>query len=412
MDRTKYYENYAKAVLTIGVNLKAGECLYVSMPTEFREFAAILTRQAFAMGAKDVIVKWEDPVVEHYRLKYASEEVLSTVHDFEREETRYYAEQHACKMVPCIFYPNINDDIPLSKINALTQANRELRRIQHEYIDRGEMKWNAFVLGNKAWADKIYPDVPEKERADKFFCDVAKMVRISEDGDPVAAWRAHCAELNHRCQWLNEKNFAALHITSGLGTDVYVGLAKNHIWCGAADLAGNPDTAFCANMPTEEVFTAPDKYHVEGKVVASRPLFVNGRMVDKFWISFRDGQVCDYGAESEKEALEATLVVSPNSRYLGEIALVPNSSPISQTQLVFGFVPLDENAASHMALGTSFTSCIAGGTEMSAEQLEAAGVNMAPNHCDFMYGTPDLCVTGITQSGERVPVMENGEFVI
>lgn len=412
MDRTKYYENYAKAVLTIGVNLQPGEILYTSMPTEFRELAGILTRQAFEMGAKDVVIKWEDPIVEHYRLKYASEETLAEVHQFEKDEVSYYAQQHACKMVPCIFYPDLNSDISLEKLNALSGAQREVRQIQREYINRGEMKWNAFVLGNEAWAEKIYPDLPAEERGDRFFREVAKAVRITEDTDPVENWKEHCRELNHRARWLNEQNFDRLHITTGLGTDVEVGLVKGHIWCGAADLGQDPKRAYCANMPTEEVFTAPDKYRVNGKVAASRPLFVNGRMVEDFWVSFKDGAVSDYDAAKGREALTATIEVSPNSRYIGEIALVPNSSPISQMNQCFYFVPMDENAASHMALGTSFTSCVQGGAAMSEEELEAAGVNQALNHCDFMYGTSDMRVTGIRQDGSKVLVMEQGEFVI
>lgn len=413
MDQTVYYEKYAQAVLKIGVNLQPGEILYTTMPTEYRDLAIILTRQAFEMGAKDVVIKWHDPVVEHYRLKYADPETLSAVHEFEKEEARYYAEQRACKLGPCVFYPDLNTDVDMEKMEALMAGRRVIRSIEHEYMDRGEIKWSSFVVGNPAWAAKIYPDLPEKERNEKFFKQVAKIVCITEDTDPVENWKAHCADLSRHSRWLNEQNFDRLHITTGLGTDVEVGLVKGHIWCSAAEMGDSKtQEPYCANMPTEEIFTAPDKWRINGKVVASRPLFLNGRMVENFWVEFRDGKAVDFDAAANKEALASALDISPNSRYLGEIALVPNSSPISQMDQCFYFVPLDENAAGHMALGTSFPSCVKGGTSMTKEELDKLGVNNAPNHYDFMYGTADMKVVGIKADGARVTVMEQGEFVI
>lgn len=412
MDKTIYYQKYAQAILKIGLNLQPGQILHTKMPVEYRELAIELTKQAFAMGAKDVIIDWEDPVVDHYRMLGASEETLSEVHQFEIDRTKYYLEQRACLLGPCAFYPDLDLDVPVEKLKAATGKQRALRQLERDYTGSGEIQWSSFVVGNEAWADKIYPDLPEEERYDRFFKQVAGLLRIDEETDPVENWKQHCDDLSRHSRWLNEQAFDRIHITTGLGTDVEIGLVKGHIWCSAAEMGDSKTVPYCANMPTEEVFTDPDKRRVNGVVYASRPLYLNGRMVENFSVRFEGGRAVEVRAEKEQQALEDQLALDETCRYLGEIALVPNSSPISQTNLCFYFVPLDENAASHMAFGSSFPSCVRGGTSMTTEQLDAIGVNTAPIHNDFMYGTADLRVTGIKENGDELLIMENGEFVI
>ncbi len=412
MDRSIYYQKYAQAVLKIGLNLQPGQTLVTKMPVEYRDLAIEITKQAFAMGARDVIIDWYDPVVNHYRMLGASVEALSEVQEFEKERTRHFMEMRACTLSPCVFYPDLDLDVPAEKLQAVNQKMRALRQIERDYIDRGEIQWSSFVVGNEAWGEKIYPDLPKEERDDKFFKQVARIVRITEDTDPVENWKKHCDDLKRHSAWLNEQNFDRIHITTGLGTDVEVGLVKGHIWCSAAEMGDSKTVPYCANMPTEEVFTDPDKRRVNGVVYASRPLFLNGRMVENFSVRFEKGRAVECRAEKEQKTLEDQLALDESCRYLGEIALVPFSSPISQMNQCFYFVPLDENAASHMALGTSFPSCVKGGTSMTREELDALGVNFAPIHNDFMYGTPDMKVVGIKEDGTEVLVMENGEFVI
>lgn len=412
MDKSIYYKKYATAILKIGLNLQPGQIVKTKMPVEYRELAIELTKQAFEMGAKDVIIDWEDPVVEHYRMLGASEETLSEVHPFELERTKYYMEQHACILGPCAFYPDLDLDVPTEKLKAATAHQRALRQIERDYTGSGEIQWSSFVVGNEAWADKIYPDLPEEERYDRFFKEVAALVRIDEESDPVENWKKHCDDLSRHSRWLNEQNFDRLHITTGLGTDVEIGLVKDHIWCSAAEMGDSKTVPYCANMPTEEVFTDPDKRRVNGIVYASRPLYLNGRMVENFSVRFENGRAVEVKAEKEQQTLEDQISIAESCRYLGEIALVPHSSPISQTNLCFYFVPLDENAAGHIALGASFPSCVKGGTSMTKEELDAIGVNDAPIHNDFMYGTADMKVVGIKADGTEVVIMEDGEFVI
>lgn len=413
MDRSVYYEKYARAVLKIGLNLQPGQILFTKMPVEYRELALELTRQAFEMGAKDVVIDWYDPVVEHYRMLGASEETLSQVHPFELEKIHHYMDQPGtCSLAPCVFYPDLDLDVPPEKLRAAAARQRTLRQLERDYRSSGKVQWNSFVVGNPAWAAKLYPDLPPEEREELFFKQVAKIVRIDEESDPVANWQEHCAQLSRHSKWLNEQNFDRIRITTGLGTDVEVGLVKNHIWCSAAEMGDSQTVPYCANMPTEEVFTAPDKRRVNGTVYASRPLFLNGRMVENFWIRFENGRAAACWAEKEQAALEEQLAVDESCRYLGELALVPNSSPISQMNQCFYFVPLDENAASHMALGSSFPTCVKGGSSMTREELDALGVNEAPIHNDFMYGTADMKVVGIRADGSETTIMEQGEFII
>lgn len=412
MDKTVYYQKYARAVLKVGVNLQPGQILLATIPTEYRELAVEITKTAFEMGAKDVVFRWVDPVVEHYRLLGAGEDVLSEIHDFELEEIRYYMEQKACTLVTCDFYPDLNLDVPEAKIKALQSKQMKLRKLERDYRDKGGCQWSAFVVGNPAWAKKIYPDMPAAEREDLFFKQVAGIVRIDEESDPVINWEKHCEELGKHSRWLNEQRFDRIHITTGLGTDVEIGLVKGHIWCSAAEMGDDKGISYCANMPTEEVFTSPDKRRVNGIVYASRPLYLSGRMVENFRVRFENGRAVECHAEKEQKTLEDLLELDESARYLGEVALVPNSSPISRTNQCFYFVPLDENAASHMALGTGFPSCVKGGTGMTREELDTLGVNNAPIHNDFMYGTADMTVTGIKEDGTEVLIMENGEFVV
>ncbi len=411
MDKSVYFQKYAEAVVKVGVNIQPGQILVAAIPTEYRELAVEITKAAFSLGAKDVVINWMDPVVEHYRMLGASEEVLREVHAYEEARVKYYIEQEACSLACCIFYPDLDLDVPDAKLKAAGEHQRFLRKLERDGRDKTGVQWAAFVVGNPDWAAKIYPELPEEERNELFFKQVAGIVRIDEESDPVENWKKHCADLSRYSGWLNEQKFDRMRIRTGLGTKLEIGLVKNNIWCSAAEMGDNQKVAFCANMPTEEIFTDPDKRRVDGIVYASRPLYVSGRMVENFWIRFEKGRAVECHAEKEQKALEELLAIDESCRYLGELALVPASSPISRTGQCYYFVPLDENAAGHIALGTSFPSCVRGGMSMTKEELDAIGVNNAPIHCDFMYGTADMEVDGVKEDGTVIPVMRAGEFV-
>lgn len=412
MDKHIYYTKYAEAVLNIGVNLQPGDILYLEISVEFRELAEVITREAFLMGAKDVAVKWSDPVIEHYRMLNVSNDDLSYVPDYLKMQSEYFGNVKACRIICSAFYGDINDDVPDYRINAAYVRERELRSIQRKYESKGDIRWCAFAVGNPNWAEIVYPDMEKEEREDLFFKQMAQICRITEDTDPVENWREHCRLLSERSRWMNEQGFDRIHITTGLGTDLDVGLINGCSWCSAAELGNENTPAYCANIPTEEIFTSPDKRRVNGTVVASMPLILNGRMIEGFSFELRNGKAVSVKAKRNLAFLEDNINLSENSGYIGEIALVSGASPITKMNQLFYFGAIDENATSHMAFGTGFPTCLSDGESMSPELLDAIGLNVASNHMDFMYGTDDMKVIGIKRSGEKVVIMENGDFVI
>ncbi len=236
-------------------------------------------------------------------------------------------------------------------------------------------------------------------------------VRVREDNDPVKEWEQHDKELLEHCDVLNSHQFKALHFENSKGTDLTVGLVKNHIWVGGG--CSTPEGVFFnPNMPTEECFCMPDRNNVNGKVYASKPLNYAGKLVEDFWFEFKDGKVVDYGASNGREALTQLLDTDEGARHLGEVALISYDSPISNLNILFYNTLFDENASCHLALGRCYPENVAGGIEMSDEELLEVGGNNSMEHVDFMFGTSDMTVTGIKEDGSEVTVFANGNFAI
>lgn len=409
---TTLYQKYAQTLLKVGVNLQKGQILYLQAATENRDIALVVVEEAFKMGAKDVVVEWNDPKLNYLRAKYCDEATLREVPEWKKEAVDYYLRQGACQMGLGTTYPDLMKDIRPENAKALFLASNDLRNVIRGYIHRGHLQWTGTALPNKEWAQKVYPELSAEKAYQKLSENILSMVRVNHESDPLANWQAHLDKLASRSRWLNEKQFDSLHITTKLGTDIEIGLVKNHIWTSAADMGDASIPVYVANMPTEEIFTDPDKYRVNGKVVASRPLNLSGQLVEGFTLTFKDGQCIEATATSHLANLEDVLNQSEASRYLGEVALVSKQSPITQMERVFFNGLIDENAASHLALGSSFPTNVQGGTTMTDEELEAIGVNLAVNHNDFMIGTEDMKVVGRYEDGREEIIMEHGDFII
>lgn len=406
------YQKYAQMLLKVGVNLQKGQILYLQAATENRDIALEVVKQAFEMGAKDVVVEWNDPEVNHLRATYASEATLREVPDFKKEAVDYYLRQGACQMGLGTTYPDLMNDVDPAKAKAINLAANDVRNVIRAYIHKGVLQWTGTALPNKEWAKKVYPELSEEEAYEKLSDNIMAMVRVDEESDPVENWQKHCENLSKRSQWLNQKQFDSLHITTELGTDIEIRLVKNHIWTSAADMGEATTPPYVANIPTEEIFTDPDKYHVNGIAVASRPLNMGGKLVDGFALTFENGRCIKATAKNNVQNLLDVIEQSEASHYLGEVALVSKQSPITQMDRVFFNGLIDENAASHLALGASFPTNVKGGTKMTPEQLDQIGVNLAINHNDFMIGTPDMKVIGKYDDGRTELIMEHGDFVI
>lgn len=275
-------------------------------------------------------------------------------------------------------------------------------------IMTNENPWSIISLPTKAWAMKVYPGISPEEAINKLWETIFSVVRVNE-ADPIAAWETHKNNLIAKMNYLNKKNFKTLHFTNNLGTDLYVDLAVNHIWCGGAE-SSSAGIEFIANMPTEEIFTMPKRDGVHGKVVSSKPLNYGGALINNFALEFKDGKVVSFEAEEGYDALKGLVTTDEGAAHLGEVALVPFDSPISNSNTIFFNTLYDENASCHLAFGKAYNLTIKGGKTMSTEELMASGGNDSLVHVDFMIGTKDLNITGIAFDGTETPIFTDGNW--
>lgn len=405
-------EKYARVLLKMGVNLQKGQILLLQVSTDGLELAREVAKQAFEMGAKDVVMHIEDPQLEHLRALYCDEETLRDVPEWKKESLDYYLRQDCVQMGFRASYPTLNNDVEINKLLAQGYSSNEVRNVVRHYIHAGTLKWTGSVVAGMDWARTLYPECSDEEAFAKLEDDLCAMMRVDDKSDPVENWEKHCEEMSIISSKLNEYNFKSLHITSELGTDITMDLVKNHIWTSAGDMGDSNLDPYVANMPTEEIFTDPDFRTVNGVAYASFPLMMSGKLVTDFGIRFENGKAVDCFASQNVELLRDALFKNEQTRCLGEVALVSKRSPIRLMNRVFFNGLIDENAACHLAFGTSFPSNIKGGAKMSTEELLAQGVNVATSHNDFMIGTPETKIVGTTFDGQEVVIMEHGDFVI
>ena len=407
-------EKLARGLLEVGVNLKEGESVLLQTDTNALELSREITKQAFELGAKDVQVRIDDPYINHERVKGAAKEILRKPLDWEKESIdSVLKDGKGVQLGIGVSYPDLNSDLDSDKLLAFSQMKNDLRNIVRSYIHKGVLKWTGTAYPSLEWARKVYPELNDEEAYKALEDAICLMMRVDHDSDPVENWKKHCEELSVRSAKLNSYNFKSLHITSELGTDITMDLVENHIWCSAGEMGEQKVNApYVANMPTEEVFTDPDFRSVNGIACASFPLLMSGKPVKDFWIRFENGKAVDCGASENVEMLKDALFKDETTRQLGEVALVSKQSPIRKLNRIFYNGLIDENAACHLAFGSSFPDCVKGGTDMSEEELKALGVNFSVSHNDFMIGSDDTKVVGITHDGKEVTIMEHGDFVI
>ena len=297
------------------------------------------------------------------------------------------------------------------KLIARAQASHKACKEFYDALDFGRCVWCIVGGASPAWARKVFPDLPEDEAVERLWEAIFTTVRLKSTNadEAVATWRAHRDSFAERCAWLNSQRFDALHYTNAHGTDLTVGLTRKHLFNGGGDTTVD-GVQFFPNMPTEEIFSTPDRMRAEGTVVSAMPLAHNGSLIDNFSLTFKDGRVVDLHAETGEDVLRSIVETDENSCRLGEVALVPFDSPIRNSGVLFYSTLFDENASCHLALGQGFPDCYERGLQMSAEELLEGGVNKSATHVDFMIGTEDLNIDGIKADGQRVPVFRNGNW--
>jgi aminopeptidase len=398
---------YADLTLGIGLNLQPGQRLQIRTPLLSAPFTRLVTQRAYQLGAQFVDVLWQDEQLQLIRHQYAPRGTF--------EEFPVYQAEGRIKNVKdggAALYISGEDPDLLSDQNPDDLATVEKTFMKHmkEFYDLlGDNFFNWLIVSypTPAWAKKVFPEVSAQKREEQLWEAIFQVCRINES-DPTAAWQVHIANLKTRSKYMTEKQYTALQFR-GPGTDLTIGLAERHRWDGGGETTRG-GIFFTPNLPTEEIFSLPHRERIDGHVSASMPLSRSGALVEDFSVHFEHGRVTQVEASNGKETLEKLIAIDEGMGSLGEVALVPYSSPISKLGILFYNTLLDENAASHIALGDGFKFCMQDAEKMSDEDYAARGGNSSLNHIDFMIGNSQMDVDGINADGTREPVMRTGEW--
>ncbi|MCS5422544.1 MULTISPECIES: aminopeptidase [Psychrilyobacter] len=405
----KKLEEYAELALKIGVNIQEGQKLFINTPIHAVEFTRIIAKKAYEMGVKDVIYSWNDDILSYTRFKNVSMETLEDFPEWTIKQMEDLAEEGAAFLHIISPDPELLKDVDPKKVAAAAKSNSIALKKYREKVMSDENAWCVLAVPSENWAKKVYPDLNKDEAVDKLWKSIFSVARV-EEGKSVEDWKNHDINLKNKVEILNLKKFKTLHYKSK-GTDLYVEMSPKQIWkAGASITKGGVE--FSPNIPTEEVFSMPKKDGVNGVLSSTMPLNYGGNLIDNFKLTFKDGKIVEFTAETGYEILKNLLETDEGAKYLGEIALVPVDSPISNTNTIFYNTLFDENASCHFAFGTAYRSCIEGGTEMTLEELEKNGVNDSLVHVDFMVGSEDLSIDGIDENGALTPIFRNGNWAI
>ena len=401
---------YARLVIHTGVNLQKKQLLVINSPIECAAFARKIAAAAYEAGARDVIVSWSDEKLAKIRFTMAPEEIFAEFPEWRKQLYVGYAREEAAFVSILASNPEIFKDVAPQRLTMVQQATGEALKEYRQCMMTNKNAWCVVSVPTADWAKKVFPKEVPSLAVKKLWQAILQTIRVDETGDPVKKWEEHLAYLEKARNFMNEKKFKFLHYKNSLGTDLQIELPAKHLWASGAEYTAKR-IRFVANMPTEEVYTLPRYDGVNGTVVSTKPLNYNGSLIEGIVLTFRDGEVVDYKAAKGQDKLRQLLSMDGGACRLGEVALVPYDSPISQSGILFYNTLFDENAACHLAFGKAYPTCLENGENMSPEELDAAGVNESLIHEDFMIGSADLEITGTTADGRELPIFRDGNFV-
>ena len=407
-EMNKMLKKYAELLVVTGINVSKGHTVVLSIDVDQAPLARLITEAAYERGAKEVIVKWADD--ELSRLHYRNQDVdtLTTVPESKIAEMNEMIDAGASRISVRSSAPDALADIDPTKIAETRKANSIAMRPMMEVTQANKVSWLVAAAAGADWAAKVFPDLEtSEEQVDALWDAIFNSVHLYEE-DPIAHWGEKVNTLQAKADELNNEKFKALHF-KGPGTDLVVGLPELHRFEGAGSTNARGEV-FVANLPTEEVFSAPDANRVDGVVVSTKPLSYSGTIIEGMEFHFENGKVIKVTAEKGEEVLKNLIEQDEGASRLGEVALVPDASPISQSGLTFYNTLFDENASNHLALGSAYAFSLVGGTEMTREELNAAGLNESNTHVDFMIGSNEMDIDGIKEDGSIVPVFRKGEW--
>ena len=402
---------YAKLLVSKGINVQPGDWVKMTITVDQAPLARLITNEAYELGAEKVIIKWSDDEISKLHYLNQSEEVLTDIPDYEIQESEDHVLNHRVSRLSIISSdPGLLNEVDPAKIAAYQHIAGKAFIAQRKATQNDDLKWTVASAAGSGWAAKVFPDLAtSEEQVDALWDQIFKICRVYSE-DPISAWDEHKKTLNEKAAKLNEIQFDSLHYTAP-GTDLTLGLPKKHIWASAESY--NPKgEEFIANMPTEEVFTAPDTHRMDGVVRSTKPLSYAGTLIEGIEVHFKEGKIVDISAEKGNETIKKLVFDNEGGTGLGEVALVPDPSPISKSGITFFTTLYDENASNHLAIGAAYPTTIEGGTKMSDEELLKHGMNTSTVHVDFMIGSDKMDIDGIKQDGTTVPIFRNGDWAI
>lgn len=407
-DLTEQFEKYADLVIKVGLNLQKGQRLMIRTPIEAVELTRALTAKAYDVGCPYVDVTYSDEELELIRFEHAPKDSFEEFPTWRVKGNIERAEEGAAFLSIAGNNPDLLKDQDPDVV-ALTRkvAAEQSKPFSRDYISTMKVSWCVISAAVAPWAARVFPNAAESEKVDLLWDAIFKMCRLDE-ADPTAAWQEHIETLERRRAYLNDRAYTALKYTAP-GTDLTLGLPEGHIWKGGIDQNG-VGTTFVPNIPTEEVFTLPDCRRVDGMVSSTKPLNYGGTLIDNFSLTFQEGRVVGVEAETGRDVLKKLTETDEGAARLGEVALVPHSSPISKSGLLFYNTLFDENASNHVALGQAYNVCLKDGENLSPEAFAEAGGNNSVTHVDFMIGSEKMDIDGVLADGSTEPLMRNGEW--
>lgn len=405
-----FLEKYANLIVKTGLNLQPKQILVITAPIECASFVRLVSRLAYEAGAQDVVIQWKDELFSKIRYLHAPEEVFEEFPEWQKEFYLFYVHQGAAFLSISASDPELMRDVDPKRMTKSQKASSSALKAFRERLMSNKNVWCIVSIPTTSWAKKVFPHLSEEESIEKLWETILKTVRVDTE-NPEVSWDEHKTNLRKRMDFLNSLALKSLHYTNSLGTDLRIELPKNHIWLGGSEFTPE-GIEFIANMPTEEVFTLPIKTGVNGKAVSSMPLNYNGNLIEQFSLTFKDGKVVDYSAAQGYETLKTIIETDEGSHFLGEVALVPYDSPISNSNILFYNTLFDENASCHLALGKAYPVCLKNSENMNQENFVKLGVNDSLIHVDFMIGTSDLGILGRTSDDKQITIFKNGNFVL
>ena len=399
---------FAEVAIKVGLGLEKGQELVMTASLDALPLARRITEQAYRAGASLVTTLYTDDEATLMRYRFAPEESFDHAAKWLYDGMGAAFKSGSARLAIAGGNPSLLSHEDSEKVGRANRAVSQAYRPALELITRHEINWTIVACATPAWAAAMFPDDAPDLAMAKLWEAIFQTSRINAD-DPVAEWKRHDSLLQKRAAYMNEKRYSALQYR-GPGTDFRLGLADDHIWLGGGTTAGNG--LYCiANMPTEEIFSTPHKDRADGVVTATKPLSHQGTMIEGIRVRFEQGRIVEANATRGQEVLQKLIDTDDGARRLGEVALVPHSSPIAASGMLFYNTLFDENAASHIALGQAYSSCVRDGDKLTPEQLAAKGANDSLIHVDWMIGSDQLDIDGITASNAVEPLMRKGEWV-